>query len=118
MSDFFTGKGLSDHSIDWYQEQGYQYLVTCSFINDLSLSNPNADAKRDDFYASLDQQLTLVKEFLPYQGEDEKAIPFIFDEIYGPAVSMSNRDRPGPVIKIYQIKSGEQNAAGYLNFHH
>jgi len=41
-------------------------------------------------------------EFKPYIGET--APPFIFDQIYGPATSLSELERPGPIIKIYKLK--------------
>ena len=34
-----------------------------------------------------------------------RKLPFIFDEIYGPAVSLWQRERPGPVLKIYAVNS-------------
>jgi hypothetical protein len=31
-------------------------------------------------------------------------VTFIFDEIYGPAISLWQRERPGPTIKVYRLK--------------
>jgi 4-amino-4-deoxy-L-arabinose transferase-like glycosyltransferase len=97
------GKGLSEHPITWYQEQGYDYLIASSFIYDLSLVDPGWDAARRDFYASLNQQTTLVREFRPYHPDAQPL--FVFDELYGPAVSLWQRERPGPVLRIYKIDS-------------
>ena len=95
------GTGLADHSIEWYREQGFEYLIASSFIYNIPLVYEERDAARRAFYASLDQELERVHEFRPYQGDAEP--PFIFDEIYGPAVSLWQRERPGPTIKIYRI---------------
>ena len=95
------GTGLADHAIQWYKEQGFEYLVTSSFITDLSLVDQSQTAERSRFYASLDQTLSLLQEFRPYT--DDKTPAFVFDEIYGPAVSVWQRDRPGPTLKIYKL---------------
>ena len=45
---------------------------------------------------------TLAGKFSPGEGNIEP--PFIFDEIYGPWISLWHRERPGPVLKIYRVK--------------
>jgi hypothetical protein len=95
------GTGLADHTLQWYQAQGFDYLVTSSFITDLSVVDPAQNDERNRFYASLDQQLTLIQEFRPDAGDQAQA--FVFDEIYGPAVSVWARNRPGPTLKIYRL---------------
>jgi hypothetical protein len=45
--------------------------------------------------------LELVKEFSADPSGDEP--PFLFDEIYGPVISLWQRERPGPTIRVYQI---------------
>lgn len=94
--------GLSEHPLQWYVDNGFRYLITTSFIYDLPLVDPGWDAKRRQFYASLDQNLELVQEFRPYSGDT--APDFVFDEIYGPIVSLWQRDRPGPTLKIYRLQ--------------
>jgi len=96
------GTGLSDHSIDWYREQGYDYLIASSFIYNIPLIFSDKNEERKEFYKSLDQEFSLVKKFSP--SDDGEEMPFIFDEIYGPAISLSKRERPGPNIKIFEIK--------------
>jgi 4-amino-4-deoxy-L-arabinose transferase-like glycosyltransferase len=96
------GLGLADHSLQWYKEQGFDYLIASSFISDLSVVDKNLDMERRKFYISLDQELTLLREFRPYTGDTEP--PFIFDEIYGPAISLWQRNRPGPSLKVYKLK--------------
>jgi len=95
------GTGLADHSLDWYREQGYDYLIASSFIYNIPLVYPERNAARRAFYEELDQNLELVQSFWP--GEVGEEPPFIFDEIYGPVVSLWQRERPGPVIKIYRL---------------
>ncbi|MCC7353732.1 MAG: glycosyltransferase family 39 protein [Anaerolineae bacterium] len=95
---FAMGSGLSDYPIQYYRDQGFQYLITSSFISD----NLRADPNRREFYVSLDRELEIVQEFRPNKGDIE--LPFVLDEIYGPIVSQWQRERPGPVLKIYKIK--------------
>jgi hypothetical protein len=102
---YIGGSGLSDHDLDWYRRQGYNYLIASSFIYNIPLVIPKQDAARKAFYASLPQQVTLIKEFSA--DPDGSEPPFLFDEIYGPVVSLWQRVRPGPTIKIYQLTATE-----------
>jgi asparagine N-glycosylation enzyme membrane subunit Stt3 len=101
VTSFMDGTGLFDHPLTWYQERGYQYLIATSFIYQIPLVDQEKNAARLEFYRQLDRQLELVKEFKPNQGPSEP--PFVFDEIYGPLVSLWQRERPGPTIKIYRL---------------
>jgi hypothetical protein len=96
------GKGLSDHTIEWYQRQDFDWLIASSFIYNIPLVDEDQDTERQAFYASLDKELELVQEFCPCDCDTEP--PFIFDEIYGPAISLWQRDRPGPTLKIYRVE--------------
>jgi len=96
------GTGLSDHPVAWYRQQGFEYLIASSFIYRIPLVYKKRNAERQAFYASLNNEFELVQEFRPYEGDTEP--PFIFDEIYGPLISLWKRDRPGPTLKIYQIQ--------------
>lgn len=93
--------GLFEHPLSWYQQQGYDYLIASSFIYDIPLVFKAENEKRQAFYKSLDQNLELVQEFRPNNSSQDP--PFIFDELYGPAVSLWARERPGPVIKVYKL---------------
>jgi hypothetical protein len=97
---YIGNSGLSEHDLAWYRQQGYNFLIASSFIYDIPLVFQKQDAKRKAFYDSLAQQLVLVKEVSANSGSEP---PFLFDEIYGPAISLWQRERPGPTIKIYQI---------------
>jgi hypothetical protein len=94
--------GLSEHSIAWYHEKGYDYLITSSFIYNIPLVSEKQHTLRQTFYASLPQEVELVQEFRPSIDKvDEPS--FIFDEIYGPVISLWQRDRPGPIIRVYKL---------------
>jgi hypothetical protein len=101
VSEFGFGEGLFDHPLEWYLANGYDSLIACSYIYQIQLVDEDDNKLRQKFYQSLDERLTLVKEIQPYDGKNE--LDFIFDEIYGPAVSLWQRERPGPTIKIYKI---------------
>jgi hypothetical protein len=101
MPEFGVGTGLSDNSIDWYHQNGYQYLVVCSSISRLMLGDEMKDHQRQAFYDALDRDQNLIYSIAPSSQGSE--VPFIFDEIYGPAISLWQRERPGPAIKIYRL---------------
>jgi hypothetical protein len=94
--------GLSRHPIEWYREEDFDYLIASSFIYNIPLLDSDLDDRRLAFYATLDRELEVVQEFRPGEGDVEP--PFIFDEIYGPTISLWQRERPGPVIKIYRLR--------------
>jgi hypothetical protein len=93
--------GLSEHSTQWYRDQQFDYLITSSFVTEIPLSIPEYHAKRVEFYASLDREFGLYKTFSPTSADTPPS--FVFDEIYGPFVSVWERDYPGPIIKIYRV---------------
>ena len=96
------GEGLSGRPLAWYREQGFDYLIASSFIYRIPLLDKEQDARRRAFYAALDEELELVQQFSPGEGDIEP--PFVFDEIYSPWISVWHRERPGPVLKIYRVK--------------
>jgi hypothetical protein len=101
IPEFGEGSGMADHSIDWYRQNGYQYLIACSSLYNLSLTDEVENQERQAFYASLDHELNALYTISPTSDGNEP--PFTFDEIYGPAVSLWQRERPGPVIKVYRL---------------
>ncbi len=96
-----SGKGLSENPANWYREQGFDYVVASSFIYNIPLVDEVDNAERHEFYSSLDQQFMLIRAFYPNRGAYEP--PYIFDEVYGPAISVWDRERPGPVLMIYEV---------------
>jgi len=96
-----NGLGLSDHPVEFYRDEGFDYLITTSYISNLELVDRQQDVTRDAFYRSLDSALDLVKEFRPYAGDIEP--PLIFDHIYGPLTNLGQFDRPGPTLRLYRV---------------
>lgn len=100
------GNGLSDNPLSWYVENGFEYLITSSFISDIALQDETGHLARQQFYASLPVELQLLQTF--QSNSAVASPPFIFDEMYGPAVSLWQRERPGPTIHIYQINVADR----------
>lgn len=96
------GTGLSEHSVEWYRRNGFDYLIASSFIYRIPVVFPEQERERQAFYTSLAREFTAVQTFYPTGNASEP--DFIFDEIYGPAISLWQRERPGPTIRIYQVK--------------
>jgi hypothetical protein len=96
-----SGMGLFEHPVDWYYAQGFDYLISTSFIFNIPLIDKEKEEERRKFYTSIDQEYKLIKEFKPSNGDIVE--PFIFDDIYGPTISLWKRDRPGPTLKLYKI---------------
>ena len=96
------GEGLSGRPLAWYREQDFDDLIASSFIYRISLLDNVQHARRRAFYAALDEELDLVQQFSPGEGNMEP--PFVFDEIYGPWISLWHRERPGTVLIIYRVK--------------
>ncbi|MGQ9841895.1 MAG: ArnT family glycosyltransferase [Anaerolineae bacterium] len=95
------GAGLSEHPLAWYRENGYEYLIASSFIYQIPLVFPDKNLERQAFYTALGHELEELQAFSPTADGEEP--DFIFDEIYGPLISLWQRERPGPTIKIYRI---------------
>ena len=92
---------MFDHDLEWYSANGFDYLIACSYIYQIQLEDVDTNKSRQEYYQSLDERLTMVKTIYPNNEGLEPE--FIFDEIYGPAISLWQRDRPGPTIKIYKL---------------
>ncbi|MCX6031979.1 MAG: glycosyltransferase family 39 protein [Chloroflexi bacterium] len=97
-----NGLGLSDHPVEFYRAEGFDYLITTSYISNLHLVDRQRDEGRDAFYRSLDSTFDLVQEFRPYTGNVEP--PFMFDHIYGPLTALWQFGLPGPTLKIYRVR--------------
>jgi hypothetical protein len=99
-------RGLDDGlPASTFREQGYDYLISSSFKTEISLIDAQREQKRQAFYDDLEKEYKLIQVFWPNADGTQPA--FIFDEIYGPAVSLWQRERPGPVIKIFAVASGD-----------
>jgi hypothetical protein len=95
------GHGLSEHTLDEYRAQGIGYLIASSNIQDFPLLDATANAEKQRFYESIARELREIEVFAPFsQGAHPE---FNVDELYGPATDLWRRERPGPVVTIYQI---------------
>jgi hypothetical protein len=93
--------GVCSRPLEWYREQGFNYIVTSSNIQNIRLRDKRLDAERDACYRRLAGELTAVH--LESPADDPASLPFVFDEIYAPAVSLWHRQRPGPLIVVYRL---------------
>jgi 4-amino-4-deoxy-L-arabinose transferase-like glycosyltransferase len=91
----------SRYSVEDYRNSTADYIIVNGYNSHFRLTDPEANELRQQFYTSLDAQAALIAEFSPNHHLGEP--PFVFDEIYGPAISLWQRERPGPTIKIYRI---------------
>jgi hypothetical protein len=90
------------YSLQYYQDNGFDYLVLSSFIYQLRRVDPAENAVRNAFYTSLNREAELVAEFKPYVGDSEP--PFFFEQMWGPIMDLVQLERPGPTIKIYRLR--------------
>jgi 4-amino-4-deoxy-L-arabinose transferase-like glycosyltransferase len=96
-------RGLFAESADsFFTENDFDYLIASSFIYNIPVLD-GTQAEREIFYQSLDEKFVLVKEFYPNDDLVEPA--HVFDEMFAPIISLWQRDFPGPVLKIYAVKS-------------
>jgi hypothetical protein len=99
-----NGMGLATRDVAWYAGNGFEYLITSSFISDLQLQSEQRAAARQEFYAALEKEWELVQVFSPYQdAREQRQWLAAFDEIYGPLHGLWQRSAPGPIIKIYRM---------------
>lgn len=89
------------YTLDYYRENGFEYVIVSSFIYNLVRADPKEEQVRRAFYASLDEEAELLAEFKPYVGDVEP--PFYFDQMVGPLTDLERLERPGPELKVYQV---------------
>jgi len=95
------GHGLSDHSLDYYQAHGVQYLIESGSISYLEVTDSLESETRHAFYDSLGEVLS--QRFVVEPGPMPQPGSLVFDELYGPAVALWSRSRPGPTIRIFEF---------------
>ena len=86
---------MSQHDLDFYRQQGYQYAVTSSFQ-----SQRFGGARTT--YADLDARASQVAAFAPTPTGAE--LPFDIEELYSPFHGLARYERPGPTVKIYALQ--------------
>jgi hypothetical protein len=93
--------GENGESAQHYASQGIEYFIISNYEYSRVLRDPELERNRRALYALLDSQCHLLKEFRPYSDGTYEP-PFTIDQIYGPANDVDYRERPGPIIKIYE----------------
>lgn len=93
---------LHSYSLEWYCQSGFDYLIASSFVYNLQFVSGDAQSKKEDFYASVVKQFQLIKVFSPYSNETPEP-NWVYEETYGPATYLWQRERPGPTLKIYRV---------------
>jgi len=92
---------LSPGVIDDYRLYGYCLVMTVNVVRDRAERDPAARA----YYARLERESTLVREFSPYdRGADP--VPFNFDLSYN--YYPTAYERPGPTVRLYRLHDCEQ----------
>lgn len=89
-------------TLDYYRQNGFDYLVISSHVYKIPFADEALNQARKNFYMDLMTSARLVAEFKPYDGEQEPA--YIFEQMWGPIISLYDLDRPGPTIKIFALK--------------
>lgn len=90
------------YSMDYYRDQGFDYFVASSFIYELARIDPVENTARQAFYSSLDGSAELVAEFEAFVEQRQPS--FFFEEMWGPVVSLWERERPGPTVRVYRVR--------------
>jgi len=89
------------YSVEYYHSAAERYIVFSSFVTDLEFRDRREDKIRRDFIATVENKAELLAQFDP--GPAYRTSHFVFDEMYGPAVDLWMRDRPGPEILIFRL---------------
>jgi Dolichyl-phosphate-mannose-protein mannosyltransferase len=95
------GAVLSPSVVDDLRLYGYCHVMTVNVVRERAERRPQARA----YYARLERESTLVREFSPYR-EDAEPVPFDFDLSYN--LYPSAYERPGPTVRIYRLDDCEQ----------
>jgi hypothetical protein len=94
---------LAPEVIDDYRLYGYCLVMTVDVVRDRALQTGDPEARA--YYARLDRESRLVREFSPYdRGADP--VPFNFDLSYN--YYPPEYHRPGPIVRIYRLDDCEQ----------
>ncbi len=89
--------------IDDYRLYGYCLVMTVDVVRDRALQTGDAEARA--YYARLDRESRLLREFSPYDpGADP--VPFNFDLSYN--YYPTEYHRPGPTVRIYRLDDCQQ----------
>jgi hypothetical protein len=94
---------LGPEVIDDYRLYGYCLVMTVNVVRDRALET--GDPRARAYYARLDRESDLVREFSPYD-EGADPVPFSFDLSYNYYPTAYHR--PGPTVRIQRLRDCEQ----------
>jgi phage anti-repressor protein len=101
--------GLSERTLAEYRRDGYDYLISVSYIREAGMILPDEQAHKIAFYHQLDAETELIQEFRPYDGE---VMPrFYLDQTLGPITDLHQFTHPGPTIRIYHLLPAPEGAS-------
>ena len=103
---------LRAHPLDYYRQEGFDYLVASSFVYGRYNLDPAAHAAEIQWYQELDRELPLVATFQP--TADGRELPFLMDDETTPLYTVLERNRPGPTIKVYRVRPLPKYGAEWL----
>ena len=92
----------SKFDISWYKSNGYNYLITSSFIYQRYIDQIRPKNKNiKGFYRELFSKCELIKEIHPYKIDEWAGLKIIsYADIFN---FHENCFRPGPVIRVYKL---------------
>ena len=94
---------LGPEVIDDYRLYGYCLVMTVDVVRERALQTGDPEASA--YYARLDRDARLLREFSPYDPGAEP-VPFDFDLSYN--YYPPEYHRPGPTVRIYRLDDCEQ----------
>ena len=94
---------LGPEVIDDYRLYGYCLVMTVDVVRERALQTGDPEARA--YYARLDRDARLLREFSPYDPGAEP-VPFNFDLSYN--YYPPEYHRPGPTVRIYRLDDCEQ----------
>ena len=72
-----------------------------SYVYDRYLLNADAHKRTTQFYQQIDGRWPLAAFFFP--TADGREVDFVMDEEITPLYTLFDRDRPGPIVKVYRL---------------
>jgi 4-amino-4-deoxy-L-arabinose transferase-like glycosyltransferase len=94
-------KGIYAYELDWFRQEAFDYVVATSFVYNVPWRDSDKDQQAQARYAELESEFELVYEVSPFVGKNEP--PWVYDEIYGSATYLWEREYPGPTLKIFKV---------------
>ncbi len=80
---------------------GFDYAIVTSY-GYAARRNSRTDASSLALYSRLETEGRLVATITP--GKDRSEIPYALDDLYTPFWHLWERERPGPTVKIYELR--------------